>query len=527
MVDPCIAGTGMITSSDTMNIRSILDSTSAAEEMPSRPMDQISQRYTLIDGRLIPWSGPTQSVETPHFVNGHQVSIGVYPLLDRAHGSLAVEAAARAYDSGMGEWPQMTGEQRIAALEAFLVRMRAQRDVVAELIMAETAKPRDLSFKEFDRTVEYINKTISAYRELTCQEGIDRVYGGNLQAHVERTPLGVTLCMSPFNYPLNETFTSLIPALIMGNTAVVKPAKIGVLLFEPLLQAFKECFPPGVVNFVYGDGHEVISPIMESGLVDTLAFIGSTRVANIVSGLHPAPNRLNKVLGLGAHNPAIILEDADLQDTIKEIIAGSLTFNGQRCTTLALHFVDARRGSEYAELVSKEVQALKVGSPEVSGVQITALAEGPEKLNYLKELIRDACDKGARIVNPHGGEIVEGAMVPAVLYPVDESMRIFKEEQFGPIVPIVPFDDEERVISAITGSNYGQQLAIFSQDMATVDRWAKKLKNSFGRINVNSQCQRGPDDLPFTGKKDSALGTLSVVDALKAFSSPTVMSVRG
>jgi glyceraldehyde-3-phosphate dehydrogenase (NADP+) len=219
-----------------------------ADRMTGTPMEYVSQRYTLIDGEFTAWSGPTQKVETPYFVSGKQIAIGEYPLLDRAHGLLAVEAASKAYDSGMGEWPQLSVEQRIAALEEFLTRMIAKRDEVSALIMAETAKPLELSYKEFDRTVEYIHKTISAYRELTWQEGVDQPYGHALQAHIERTPLGVTLCMSPFNYPLNETFTSLIPALIMGNTTVVKPARFGVLLFEPLLSAFQECFPPGVVN---------------------------------------------------------------------------------------------------------------------------------------------------------------------------------------------------------------------------------------------------------------------------------------
>jgi glyceraldehyde-3-phosphate dehydrogenase (NADP+) len=103
-------------------------------------------------------------------------------------------------------------------------------------------------------------------------------------------------------------------------------------------------------------------------------------------------------------------------------------------------------------------------------------------------------------------------------------MRIFREEQFGPIVPIVPFSSEDEAISSIKASNYGQQIAIFGEDQTKISELVKKLKNSCARININSQCQRGPDELPFTGKKDSALGTLSIVDALKAFSCPTVIS---
>ncbi len=503
------------------------ETTTMALERGERDMQYIAQRHTLINGEILTWDGPTHVVKTPYLIDGERASLGEYPLLDSATAVAAVEAAASAYDSGFGAWPQMDPERRVVAIEQFLSQMIQKRDEVALLIAKETAKPLPLSYKEFDRTVEYIHQTVSAYRELIWEEGIKQPYGTSLQASVERTPLGTTLCMSPFNYPLNETFTSVIPALIMGNTVVIKPARFGVLLFQPLLEAFKDCFPPGVVNFVYGDGKEVVAPIMKSGKVDTLAFIGSTKVANGISSLHPAPHRLTKILGLGAHNPAIIFEDADLQGNIKEIVAGSLTFNGQRCTTLALHFVDASRGDEYSKMLANEVSQLQLGDPFTPGVQITALAEGEGKLEYLRELIDDACAKGARIINQNGGTIFENIMVPAVLYPVSDTMRIFHEEQFGPIVPIVPFQNMSEVTKAIKDSPYGQQIGIFGENHIEIQKAVRLLKNSCARININTQCQRGPDQLPFTGKKESGLGTLSIVDALKAFSCPTVISGRG
>jgi glyceraldehyde-3-phosphate dehydrogenase (NADP+) len=496
-------------------------------EREGQKMQYIIQRHTLINGEIIKWEGATQVVKTPYLVDGEKELVGEYPLLDSSMALAAVNAAASAYDTGFGVWPQLDPERRVAAIEEFLSQMVQKRDEVSLLITKETAKPLPLSYKEFDRTVEYIHRTISAYRELTWEEGVKQPYGNSLQASIERTPLGTTLCMSPFNYPLNETFTSVIPALIMGNTVVIKPARFGVLLFEPLLEALKECFPPGVVNLVYGDGKEVVAPIIESGKVDTLAFIGSTKAANGIASLHPAPHRLTKVLGLGAHNPAVILEDADLPGNIKEIMAGSLTFNGQRCTTLALHFVDERRGNEYSEMLAKEVSELILGDPFTPGVQITALAEGDSKIEYLKELIADACNKGARIMNQKGGTIIDNIMVPAVLYPVNDKMRIFHEEQFGPIVPIAPFRNMNEVVTAIKASPYGQQIAIFGENNQEIKNAIRLFKNSCARININTQCQRGPDELPFTGKKESGLGTLSIVDALKAFSCPTVISGRG
>ena len=125
------------------------------------------------------------------------------------------------------------------------------------------------------------------------------IFEQGIFAQIRRAPLGVVLCMGPFNYPLNETFTTMIPALIMGNTVILKPAKHGILLLRPLLDAFKKCFPKGVVNTIYGDGKVIITPLMKSGLIDVFAFIGSAKVANIISVQHPKLNRLKTVYGLG------------------------------------------------------------------------------------------------------------------------------------------------------------------------------------------------------------------------------------
>ena len=129
---------------------------------------------------------------------------------------------------------------------------------------------------------------------------------------IRRAPLGVVLCMGPYNFPLYETFTTLIPSLVMGNTLLLKPPRFGILLFQPLLEALRDSFPAGVINTVYGDGETVVQPLLASGKVDVLAFIGTNRVADALRRTHPRPHRLRCVLGLDAKNPAIILPDADL-----------------------------------------------------------------------------------------------------------------------------------------------------------------------------------------------------------------------
>jgi glyceraldehyde-3-phosphate dehydrogenase (NADP+) len=145
---------------------------------------------------------------------------------------------------------------------------------------------------------------------------------------------------------------------------------------------------------------------------------------------------------------------------------------------------------------------------------------------YLTELLADAKAKGAQVVNESGGMVNHSFFYPAILYPVDDRMRVYHEEQFGPVIPVVPFDDPETVIESIVASQYGQQASIFSRDADTVARLVDRLVTQVGRVNINSQCQRGPDTFPFTGRKDSAEGTLSVHDALRVFSLRTLVAAK-
>jgi glyceraldehyde-3-phosphate dehydrogenase (NADP+) len=142
------------------------------------------------------------------------------------------------------------------------------------------------------------------------------------------------------------------------------------------------------------------------------------------------------------------------------------------------------------------------------------------------ELVDDARAEGARIANHRGGTVVESFFYPTVLYPVNEHMRIYKEEQFGPVIPVVPFENLDTVVAGITNSQYGQQLSIFSSDPDTVADLVDRLVTQVGRVNINSQCQRGPDTYPFTGRKDSAQGTLSVHDALRVYSLRTLVAAK-
>ena len=490
--------------------------------------EQVDQREFLSNGEMISWTGQVNEVFSPICVKTKdglkRKRIGSFPVCTEKESMEALEAAVKAYDNGRGEWPTMSVADRITCVENFTQKMSAKKDSVVKLIMWEIGKSYADSVKEFDRTVEYIYATIDALKDIDRDSSRFQIEQGII-AQIRRSPLGVVLCMGPFNYPLNETFTTLIPALIMGNTMLFKPPKHGTLLHYPLLEAFKTSFPKGVVNTIYGRGNKIVPSLMQSGKINVLTLIGSSRVADELKKLHPKVNRLRAILGLDAKNAAIITKDADLNLAVSETVLGSLSFNGQRCTALKIIYVHRSLAQEFLKRLSAEVAKLKYGMPWEKGVSLTPLPE-VNKPAYLTECIEDAKAYGAKVINENGGQVAESFFYPAIVYPVNSQMKLYREEQFGPVIPVVPFDDLEEPIEYLIGSSHGQQVSIFSNNAAVVSSLIDPLVNQVSRVNINCQCQRGPDTFPFTGRKDSAEGTLSVVDALRSFSIRSLVAAK-
>jgi glyceraldehyde-3-phosphate dehydrogenase (NADP+) len=494
-----------------------------------RLVQPIHQKCYLVDGELKAWAGASQTVYSPIHLRDDSggltaLEIGSYPLCGAAQAEEALSAAVRAYDNGRGAWPTATVADRISCMQDFTRQMIAVRGEVVNLIMWEIGKSAADSEKEFDRTVDYIRATIDALKAQDNENSRFLVVEGTI-GQIRRTPLGVVLCMGPYNYPLNETFATLIPALIMGNTVVLKPPKFGLLLFQPLLEAFRTAFPKGVVNTVYGSGADVIPLMLESGKVNALTLIGSSKVADHLKKLHPKVNRLRAILGLDAKNAAIVLPDADIELAVKECLLGSLTFNGQRCTALKFLMVHRSILDAFLPRFVEGLAKLKVGMPWEDGVNITPLPE-PDKALQMQALVDDAVSKGARVLNQDGATKCASLFIPAALYPVTEGMRLYREEQFGPLVPIMPFDDIETALDYVISSEHGQQVSVFSSDPVKIGELIDPLVNQVSRVNINCQCQRGPDVFPFTGRKDSAEGTLSVSDALRSFSIRSMVAAK-
>lgn len=497
---------------------------------PTLPLPLHEPRY-LISGKLQKWTGEMSEVRSPIVTSetdstgstgsGRGLLLGSTPNLTSEKGMEALEAAKSAYNNGRGAWPTAHPSVRIAALEGFIQRMQAKRAEVIELLIWEICKRKSDAEKEFDRTIDYLRDTIAEYKSLHREGSHVTAVDGTI-SQIRRGPIGVVLCLGPFNYPLNETFCVLLPAILMGNTAVFKPAKYGVLLMTKLLDAFAESFPPGVINVIFGRGRTLASPMMKSGGIDVLALIGNSKSSNALISLHPKPNRVRQVLGLEAKNPAIVFPDADLAAAVRECVKGAWSFNGQRCTALKVIYVHKDIREAFLEQFARATDALQAGSP-FENADITPLPE-QGKVKTMKAYVDEVIEKGGQIINARGGTTTGNLFFPAILFPTPRNTQLFEEEQFGPVCPVIEFEDFEEVLEDLAASPYGQQASLFSENPSRMGESIDQLVNQVCRVNLNASCQRGPDALPFTGRKDSAVSTLSVRAALRSFSIRTLVA---
>ena len=261
----------------------------------SKEIPSINQEEYLVDGVFKPWSGAFNTIYSAvcqPAADGilKPILLGKIPKTGLPEAFECLESSERAYENGFGEWPMLSVEKRIHYVEQFVGEMIKLRSEVVDLLMWEIGKSEKDSEKEFDRTVKYIYDTIESLKKLDRKSSTFTIEEGVI-GQVRRSPLGVTLCIGPYNYPLNETYTLLIPALIMGNVILFKPPKHGCLLHYCLSKALAKSFPKGVVNYLYGKGSEIIEPLMNTGKINVLTLIGSSKVASDIKKAHPKVNR--------------------------------------------------------------------------------------------------------------------------------------------------------------------------------------------------------------------------------------------
>lgn len=434
---------------------------------------------------------------------------GQVPVLSKTDIDRAYQAAKNAQIA----WSQMPILKRIAQLNNWKQLIVRDKKLIADIMSREIAKNQTAAANEIDRSIEYIDYTLQEALRLHPQS-----YSGdstgvmNKLGVFEYIPKGVILAISPFNYPVNLSVSKIFPALVTGNSVVFKPATQGSLVGLHLAKLAHEAkIPAGVFNAVSGKGSQIGDILVENTIINVISFTGSANVGNRIA---QKSLKTDLILELGGKDPAIVLDDADVEDSADKIIKGAFSYSGQRCTAIKRVLVQRKISDKLISLLKSKTEKLTVGIPN-DNCDITPVIDMLTVENA-KKLIKDALDKGAECLI--GNKFKDNLMWPTIITNVTIKMDLAWTEPFAPLLPIIVFDDVADALKIANDSQYGLQASVFTTNINSAMSIAKQL--DVGSVNINDQSQRGPDHFPFTGIKDSGLGVQGIHASLMSFTRP-------
>lgn len=414
-------------------------------------------------------------------------------------------------------WIETAVAERVKILRKIGDLIMKWAEPIGSLLMRENGKPLNSAISEIERTADIFYGTADYSSALTGETIMGDIYeeGSQKISLNYRVPLGVVLCIGPFNYPFNLTGSKIAPALLAGNTVVMKPPTQGSITASHFGVILEEAgVPPGVFNIVTGRGSEIGDYLTSHSDINMIAFTGSSETGKNLAkqaGLKPL------LLELGGKDAAIVLDDADLELTVDAIISGAFSFNGQRCTAVKRVLPMPDIANKLVKRITDEAQSLSVGNPAEN--KTIGPIINSKQCDYIQDLIDDALEKGAELKcgNKREGNI----MWPTVLDKVTTDMRVAWEEPFGPVLPIIRISSAEEGIEISNKSEYGLQGMIFTNDIDLAFNIAQELE--VGTVQINGKSSRGPDHFPFLGAKSSGLGTQGIKYSIEAMSRPKVV----
>jgi len=421
-------------------------------------------------------------------------------------------AAARAAQEAFPKWWRTPPEERARLLQAVAERLKERSADLVPLIMSETGATAlvgskmqvPVAIERFERYAKGASKDLNIPLAPSQIGTTPLAAGGLIGAIVNRQPVGVVACISPYNFPLTNQAGKIAPALAVGCTVVMKPAPQDPLAILELAEICHEVgFPPGVVNIITSSRPEPSVALTETRDIDMVSFTGSTGVGErIMEAGGKTMKRL--LLELGGKGAGLVLEDADLDKAVAAISSVWSFHSGQICTAPTRAIVHKSR---YDELVSKlggVAPHLKVGDPTSMETLVGPVISAAQK-GRIEGYIQSGADEGGTIVvdgrNPAG--LDTGYYVgPTLIADCKQGMTAVQEEIFGPVVVTIPFEDDDEGIAISNSTDFGLYDYVFSQDIDRAYRTAKQLRS--GNVGINT-AQRN-HDTPFGGFKMSGVG---------------------
>ena len=419
-------------------------------------------------------------------------------------------------------WSNIPINKKAEILHKAAELLEEKVDTLVDIMINEVAKDRKSAESEVTRTADFIRFTADAAKNIVGESLPGESFPGFKRdkiSVVTREPLGVVLAISPFNYPINLSASKIAPALMAGNSVVLKPATQGSISALHLVKIFEEAgLPAGVLNTVTGKGSEIGDYIVTHPEISFINFTGSTEVGKRISSI---TSMIPLLMELGGKDAAIVLEDADIELAARNIVSGAFSYSGQRCTAVKRILVIDKVADKLVESLKTKIEKLKVGNPIEDEVEIVPLID-TKAADFVEELIKDARDKGAHLIT--GGKREGNIIYPTLFDYVTEDMRLAWEEPFGPVLPIIRVKNKEQAIKIANESEYGLQSSVFTQDINEAFYISDRLE--VGTVQINNKTERGPDHFPFLGVKASGLGTQGIRYSIESMSRPKAVVIN-
>jgi glyceraldehyde-3-phosphate dehydrogenase (NADP+) len=412
----------------------------------------------------------------------------------------AIDSAKTAFNS----WKNSSLYERIEILTKFVEILESNKLTISQILSQEVGKfPKD-AHSEVERSIGYTKLVMQAVMHMKGSvyygDGFEKYAHHKKTGFYERKPLGVVLAISPFNYPLNLSVTKIIPAIISGNTVVLKPATQGsIATIEFYKYIIDAGLPAGVLNIITGNSSEIGDYLPAHKDIALIAFTGSTEVGKHIGKLSTGIPIISE---LGGKDAAIVSSNADLDLAVSEIATGAFSYSGQRCTAQKIVFVDESIADKFVDMISDKVSAMEL-NPMIN----------QKSADYIEDLYNDALSHGAKVIRKikRVGNVFE----PIILDEVTEQMRVYHEEQFGPIMPIVRVKNTQEAVERTNNLLFGLQASVYTKDIDEAFACARMLE--VGTVQINAKPDRGPDNFPFGGTKDSGQymqGTIETIELM-------------
>ena len=469
-------------------------------------MSDLARTWKLyIDGKWSDAGGGTFDVINP----ATEEVVAAAPNATRADLDRAIAAARRAFDEG--PWRKTTPADRARVLERLIGALDRRRERLREILIATAGA----TWVSHSVQLDFPYQLLGRYAELVRSFHFERA----LPVVVSETPMGTTVNNSmvyhqavgvcglipTWNFPFFTTVQKIGPAIAAGCTMVSKPSPYGPLVDLVIAEAIEECdLPPGVFNVVTGDGPELGAGLVESPLVDKISFTGSAVTGKrIMAAAAPTLKRVH--LELGGKSVAIVLDDVDLMQVVPYASTPAFFHAGQGCAMCTRFLVPRARQEAAVEGFAGFLGGMvSIGDPADPGTMLGPVIR-EERRQKIEEYIAVGRAEGARLV-AGGGRPADRQrgyfLQPTVFADVRNDMRIAREEIFGPVLSILPFDDVEEAVRIANDSTYGLGRALYATDVAKALDVAKRLRT--GTVNINSALNLL--NLPFGGFKESGIG---------------------